>query len=74
MKNFKIYKIVCLILTIIGSLNWGLIGIADFNLVTYVFGANFLLTHFVYILIGLSGIFLGFYYFFWERNYYKIST
>lgn len=47
---------VCLVLTIIGALNWLLIGILDFNLVTTIFGANGMLTNIVYILVGIAGL------------------
>ena len=47
---------VALVLTIIGALNWALIGIFDFNLVTFIFGDASFLTRLVYILIGIAGI------------------
>lgn len=47
---------VALVLTIIGALNWALIGIFDFNLVTFIFGDTSFLTRLVYILIGIAGI------------------
>ncbi|MBR1376394.1 MAG: DUF378 domain-containing protein [Bacilli bacterium] len=46
---------VCLVFTIIGALNWLLIGILDFNLVTFIFGES-MLTNIVYILVGIAGI------------------
>lgn len=45
---------VLLVLTIIGAVNWGLIGILDFNLVTTIFGTGSLLTNIVYILVGVA--------------------
>lgn len=50
-----LYKI-ALALTTIGALNWGLVGIFDFNLVEYLFGDGTLLTRLVYILVLISGI------------------
>ena len=47
---------VLLVLTIIGAVNWGLIGILDFNLVTTIFGTGSLLTNIVYILVGVAGL------------------
>jgi len=47
---------ICLVLTIIGAINWGLIGIFNFNLVTYIFGVNGMMTNLIYILVGLAGI------------------
>ncbi len=47
---------ICLVLTIVGALNWLLIGIFNFNLVTFIFGAEGFLTTMVYILVGIAGI------------------
>jgi hypothetical protein len=44
------------ILVIIGAINWGLVGILDFNLVSSIFGSIAWLETIIYILIGLSGI------------------
>ena len=46
----------CLVLTIIGAINWGLIGLLDFNLVDTLFGMGSLLSRIVYVLVGISGI------------------
>lgn len=47
-------------LVIIGALNWGLVGFFDFNLVTFLFGDYSYLSRFVYILVGLSAVYLVF--------------
>ncbi len=46
-----------LVITLIGALNWGLIGLFDFNLVTALFGENTILTRITYSLVGLCGLF-----------------
>lgn len=46
---------IALILLIIGGVNWGLIGIFQFDLVAWLFGGA-LLTRIVYILVALSAI------------------
>lgn len=43
-------------LIIIGALNWGLIGIFDFNLVSFLFGNASVISRIVYIVVFLSGI------------------
>ena len=43
------------VLTIIGGLNWGLIGIFNFNLVDFLFGAGSLLSRIVYVLVAEHG-------------------
>ena len=47
---------ICLVLTIIGAINWGLIGLFNFNLVTTIFGVNGFMTTLVYILVGIAGL------------------
>ena len=42
-------------LAIAGALNWGLIGLADVNLVERLFGQT-AMTRVIYILVGLSGL------------------
>ena len=46
----------CLVLTIVGAINWGLIGLFDFNLVSTIFGNGSILERIVYILVGIAGI------------------
>lgn len=47
-----------LILVIIGALNWGLIGLFQFDLVATLFGgADSLMSRIVYTLVGLAGIY-----------------
>lgn len=45
-------------LTIIGALNWGLVGALKMDLVATIFGAGSLLSTIVYIVVGLSAIYL----------------
>ena len=45
-----------LVLVIIGCINWGLVGLFDFNLVEYLFGDGTLLTRIVYVLVMISGL------------------
>jgi uncharacterized membrane protein YuzA (DUF378 family) len=46
-----------LIISIIGSLNWGLIGIFQFDLVAWLFGGqDALLSRIVYTVVGLAGL------------------
>ena len=45
-------------LAIIGALNWGLVGAFGLNLVSLIFGDMSILSRIVYILVGLSAIWL----------------
>ncbi len=49
------------VLVVIGALNWGLVGLAQFDLVAALFGMRFgetsALTSVVYVLVGLAGLY-----------------
>ena len=47
---------VALVLTIIGAVNWGLVGIFNFNLVDAIFGTMSVISRIIYILVGISGL------------------
>jgi len=46
-------------LLVIGGVNWGLVGAFDFNLVNVVFGSVAWLETTVYILVGLSALYVA---------------
>ncbi len=54
----KFLNILTWTIAIIGAVNWGLIGAFHWNLVEMLFGVDTLFTRAVYILVGLSGIYL----------------
>lgn len=45
-----------LVLVIIGALNWGLVGLFDFNLVDTIFGVGSALSRVIYVIVGLAGL------------------
>ena len=45
-----------LMLTIIGAINWLLVGLLDFNLVTALFGEGNIIGRILYIIIGIAGL------------------
>lgn len=45
-----------LVITIIGAINWGLIGILDVNLVALLFGKMTFFTRIIYTLVGVCGL------------------
>lgn len=47
---------ICLCITIIGGINWGLIGLLDFNLVEAIFGSESIIPRIVYSLVGLTSL------------------
>ncbi|MBR2833776.1 MAG: DUF378 domain-containing protein [Bacilli bacterium] len=46
---------ICLVVTIIGAVNWGLIGLFDFNLVEALFGSGWF-ARIIYTLVGITGL------------------
>lgn len=53
----KALNAIALVLVIVGGLNWGLVGLFDFNLVSALFGTDSWFTNLVYILVGLAAIY-----------------
>ena len=48
---------ICLILSIIGCLNWGLVGLFEFDLVAWAFGGpTAIISRIIYTVIALAGI------------------
>ena len=53
----KVLDIIALILVIIGAINWGLIGLFNFNLVYTIFGAMSIVSRIIYTLVGFAGLY-----------------
>jgi uncharacterized membrane protein YuzA (DUF378 family) len=53
----KTFDLITFVLVIIGGLNWGLLGLFSFNLITFFFGDISHLNRMIYILIGLSALY-----------------
>ena len=51
-------RILAYILVIIGAINWGLVGMMDFDLVALLFGEMTILSRIIYSIIGISAILL----------------
>lgn len=62
----KVLNYIALIISIIGSINWGLIGFFSYNLVAELFGDASWLSRVIYMLVGLSGLYLIS--FFWQLD------
>ncbi len=48
---------IAMILVIVGGLNWGLVGLFQFNLVEVILGSIPMLVTVVYVLVGLSALY-----------------
>lgn len=57
MKNLDVLVAVLLV---VGGLNWGLVGLLDFDLVASIFGSGAWLSRVVYALVGISAVYQAF--------------
>lgn len=62
----KLFSYIALIVSIIGTTNWGLIGLFNFNLVSFLFGDMSWLSRIIYVIVGICGLYL--FTFFGERE------
>lgn len=56
----KAFHTIAFILVVVGAINWGLVGLGDWNVVEMILGSVAWLEKLVYILVGLSGVLLVF--------------
>lgn len=57
-QTAKVIEIVALILLIVGAINWGLVGLFQFDLVAALFGGSgALISRIVYVLVGIAGVY-----------------
>lgn len=57
MKNQHLVDLIAVILLVIGGLNWGLVGLFNWDLIASIFGDMSALTRIIYVLIGLSAVY-----------------
>jgi len=55
----KYIDLVAAVLVLVGAINWGLVGLFQFNVVSTVFGDPATLGRLIYILVGVSGVFVA---------------
>lgn len=53
----KSIDVIAAVLLVVGGLNWGLVGVANFDLVATLFGAGSILAKIVYTLVGVSAVY-----------------
>lgn len=58
-KKPNVLDIITFVLVIIGGLNWGLFGAAHYDLVANLFGEFSTISRVIYVLVGLSAIYLA---------------
>lgn len=52
----KTVQKICLVLTIIGAINWWLVELFDFNLVSTLFKGSTALQNIIYVIVGVCGL------------------
>ncbi len=57
-RTFNVFAVIALVLTVIGALNWLLVGIFGFNLVTWITMGTTWLESAIYIIVGIAGLFM----------------
>ncbi|MEO8627064.1 MAG: DUF378 domain-containing protein [Betaproteobacteria bacterium] len=59
MSTITLWDRIALILVIVGAVNWGLVGLFQFDLVAAIFGGQgAVLSRVIYVLVGLAGLWL----------------
>lgn len=59
MNRLNVLDWAALVLTIVGGLNWGLVGAFDYDLVASFFGDMSAVSRVVYVLVGLAAVYLA---------------
>ena len=58
--KFNTIEWITMVLVIVGGLNWGLVGLFNFDLVATIFGVMSAVSRVVYVLVGISAIYMIF--------------
>jgi uncharacterized membrane protein YuzA (DUF378 family) len=56
MKNLSLFDWTCVVLLIIGGINWGLVGFFGFDLVAFIFGGA---SRVIYAIVGLAALYVA---------------
>ncbi|GGY75110.1 hypothetical protein GCM10011613_20760 [Cellvibrio zantedeschiae] len=56
-KTLSVADWIAMILLIVGGVNWGLVGLLNFDFVAQLFGSMSALSRAVYVLVGLSALY-----------------
>lgn len=58
MKKMNVLDWIAFLLVVIGGLNWGLVGLFEYDVVSKIFGDMSSVARVVYTLVGLSALYL----------------
>jgi len=67
MKKLSAFNWITIAILFIGGINWGLIGVFGFDLVGTIFGNMSFISRLIYILVGLSSLYVLFESFGWGK-------
>ena len=56
MQKLNVVDTIALVLVILGGLNWGLIGLGNWNVVDMVFGMS--IARLIYVLVGIAAVYV----------------
>jgi uncharacterized membrane protein YuzA (DUF378 family) len=56
MKNTKFLNWLAVLLSVIGAVNWGILGILQKDLIMGILGLSWDLSRVIYIIVGLAGV------------------
>lgn len=56
MYKFSLLDKISFILVVIGSVDWGLVGLFNFDIISTLFGSAMIIARIIYILVGVAGI------------------
>lgn len=56
MKNSKFLNWLAVLLSVIGAINWGLMGILEKDLIMGILGLGWDLSRIIYIIVGVAGV------------------
>jgi len=59
-KVMKAVYAIATVLLVVGGLNWGLVGLLGFDVVATLFGVGSIISSIIYVLVGLSALFVVF--------------
>lgn len=57
-KKMSALDWVAMILLVVGGLNWGLVGFFEYDLVASIFGDFSIVSRIIYVLVGLSALYM----------------
>ena len=67
--KMKTLNCICLTLTIIGAIVWGIIGLFSYNIVDGIFGTGTAFSRIIYTLVGVAGLYTISFYWFLDRDH-----